>query len=998
MGRALPDIRDGLKPVHRRILYAMHELKLNPSGGYRKCARVVGEVLGKFHPHGDLSVYDALVRMAQDFTMAAPLVQGHGNFGSLDSDPPAAMRYTECKLAGLASEALLQDINLNTVDFTPNFDGNENEPVILPSRLPILLLNGAAGIAVGMATNIPPHNLGELCDGLDALIDAKLAYHIARDESTNRSAVLESQFAVSDAELFKLIPAPDFPTGGIIMGTESARKLYATGHGGVVVRAKTSIEPIEQNGKKRGAAASSATPSSSTSKRMAIIVHEVPYQCNKAALLERMAQLVNEKRLLGVSDLRDESDRDGVRVVIELKRDAVPGVVLNNLFQKTGLQTSFSGNFLALRHGGTSPGRFTLRQGLEEFLEFRFDTVRRRARHQLEAASLRAHVLDGLLVAIRQIDDVISVIRAEPSRAAAKAKLMNPEPPLQALSSNQSEAVLGLQLGRLTSLDESNLVKEREGLEQDMATLGALLESEPSTWKVIRDELAVLKKKYAVPRRTEVDASGDSGVLETEDLILNERSLLVVTASGYIKRMPLDSGDFSSSTGRGTRGKAGAKLASTSPTASASAAPSAATSRGGGSGAASAVDSQDDEVGHFLACNDHDTVLFITSTGRVLGLKAWQVPMATRTARGSPLPALLGVSKEESTMASVIAVSSFGLQTNAIKAKTRPDGQAATTTDSGDDKEGEEEDEGDEEEGGVVDEEEEGDAAAQLATGTEQQQHLVLVTRQGWIKKTPLHAFARVVGKKRGLVALSLGQGDSVQWARLCGTPTAAAAAATTSDEDRNPDEEEEKVKAAAEVGGQEPVEVDSIILGTRLGFAAHFSLADNEVRATGRTSRGVRAMKLREGDEIVDMDVLTHRHAEGKGADGEGGSEEGKSLLVITANGYGKRTPVSEFARRHRKGMGVTATKFKAPKKTKGKKSEGGGVTAPDDRLACLRACAEDDEVMITTDAGVIVRQRVSAISRQSRAATGVLVTRLDPGTFITDIALVPSTSEQRE
>jgi len=373
LGRALPDARDGLKPVHRRILYAMNGLNLYSNSSHRKCARVVGEVLGKYHPHGDTAVYDALVRLAQPFATGTPLIDGHGNFGSIDNDPAAAMRYTECRLTPVATETLLDDLNLDTVDLVNNFDGNEEEPTVLPAKIPMLLLNGCAGIAVGMATNVPPHNLGEL-------MDACMAFTRAR---------MSNGKPVTDNALFKLVPAPDFPTGATLLGNQDARKMYETGHGGVTIRAITEIERV---GKKKG--------------RVAIIVTELPYQVNKSSLLEKIANLVNDKKIEGIADLRDESDRDGVRVVIELKRDAVPAVVLNNLYKKTPLQTSFSGNFLALMGSGTKPERFTLRSSLDCFLDFRFDTIRRRCTFQLKKVESRSIVVQGLLLALESVDQV----------------------------------------------------------------------------------------------------------------------------------------------------------------------------------------------------------------------------------------------------------------------------------------------------------------------------------------------------------------------------------------------------------------------------------------------------------------------------------------------------------------------------------------------------------------------------------------------------------------
>eukprot|EP00979_Chaetoceros_neogracilis_P005044 scaffold862_cov221-Chaetoceros_neogracile.AAC.3 len=451
LGRALPDARDGLKPVHRRILFAMSGLNLTPGSGYRKCARVVGEVLGKYHPHGDTAVYDALVRLAQDFSTNVPLIDGHGNFGSIDADPAAAMRYTECKLTRVANEAMLDEINFDTVDFVPNFDGNEIEPTVLPARLPVLLLNGCAGIAVGMATNVPPHNLGELMDACVALTKSKE----------------EGCEPVSDKELFRIVPAPDFPTHATIMGTDGAKKLYSTGNGGIVMRAVTHIEQVKFG---KGAMT-----------RTAIIVTELPYQVNKSALLEKTADMVNEKKIDGIADLRDESDRDGIRIVIELKRDAVAAVVLG----------SFSGNFLALMGSGTVPTRFTLRGALDCFLDFRFETIRRKTSHQLLKVSSRAHIVLGLLKALKHVDEVIDIIRKAPDQNSARQSLM----------------------------DAAN-----ENL--------ALSEEQANSTKIVRDE----------------------GDLDDIDLVQNSRNVIVVTRGGYIKRMPLKTFENQGRGTRGKKG------------------------------------------------------------------------------------------------------------------------------------------------------------------------------------------------------------------------------------------------------------------------------------------------------------------------------------------------------------------------------------------------------------------------------------------------------------
>jgi DNA gyrase subunit A len=502
LGRALPDARDGLKPVHRRILYSMHQLHLLPTTSHRKCARVVGEVLGKFHPHGDVAVYDALVRLAQTFSTHYPLIDGHGNFGSIDADPAAAMRYTECRLSSIAQQGLLDELEYDTVDFIPNFDGNEMEPTVLPAKLPILLLNGCAGIAVGMATNVPPHNLGELMRACIALVDGHM-----------------QNTTLSDEALLTLVPAPDFPTGASILGKDGARQLYTTGHGGIVMRAITVLE------KTVGKQSSKTT----TTSRSAIVVTELPYQVNKAALLEKIADLVNDKKLEGIADLRDESDRDGIRMVIELKRDAVPAVVLNNLYKKTSLQTVFSGNFLALmssnnNSSGTAsnvigPQRFTLRQALETFLQFRFDTIRRKSKFQYTKVTSRAHLVNGLLTALESVDDIIQLIKTAPDVATAREQLG-----LQyQLSPEQAEAVLKLQLGQLTRLNKNKLQNERDDLTKSAQQLDQLLQVDDAVRNLMKDEFQEMIQKFGTERKTVINM-GENGEVAEMDLIKNSRS------------------------------------------------------------------------------------------------------------------------------------------------------------------------------------------------------------------------------------------------------------------------------------------------------------------------------------------------------------------------------------------------------------------------------------------------------------------------------------------
>ncbi|MCS5704642.1 DNA gyrase subunit A [Synechococcus sp. FGCU-3] len=581
VGRALPDARDGLKPVHRRILYAMYELGLTSDRPYRKCARVVGEVLGKYHPHGDTAVYDALVRMAQDFSLRMPLIDGHGNFGSVDNDPPAAMRYTESRLQSLTTDALLEDIESETVDFVDNFDGSQQEPTVLPARLPQLLLNGSSGIAVGMATNIPPHNPGELIDGLLALI--------ANPE-------------LSDRELTALIPGPDFPTGGQILGRSGIREIFATGRGSVTMRGVAAIETIEVPGRP---------------DRDAVIITELPYQTNKAALIERIAELVNDKKLDGIADIRDESDRDGMRIVIELRRDAYPQVVLNNLFKLTPLQSNFNAYMLALV--GSEPVLLNLRRMLEVFLDFRVETIERRTRYLLRKAEERDHILLGLLIALDNLDAIIALIRSAADTASARADLIAQF----GLSEVQADAILQMQLRRLTALEADKIRLEHEDLLAKITDYNDILARRERVFGIITDELTALRERYASPRRTEIlDLEGG---LEDIDLIANERSVVMLTENGYLKRMPVN--EFEA-TSRGTRGKAGTR-------------------------------SQGEEaVKLFISCNDHDNLLLFSDRGVVYTVPAYRVPICSRAAKGTPIVQLLPIPREEQ-ITSLLAVSEF---------------------------------------------------------------------------------------------------------------------------------------------------------------------------------------------------------------------------------------------------------------------------------------------------------------------------------------------------
>ena len=748
-----------------------------------------------------------------DFTTNHPLIDGHGNFGSIDADPAAAMRYTECRLTPLSQTALLSDLGEDTVDRIPTFDGTGSEPVVLPAQVPVLLVNGASGIAVGMATNIPPHNLREI-------LNACTAFSKARMERTE----------VATETLLKIVPGPDFPTGAHMMGTDGARQLYTQGNGGVVLRAVSTVEPLAKSRK---------------SSKMAIIVTELPYQVNKAALLEKIAALVNEKKLEGIADLRDESSgREGIRVVIELKRDAVAAVVLANLYQKTPLQTSFAGNLLALmtpNGTGTAlvPKRFTLRQALDCFLDFRFATIRRKTQYQLTKVEDRMHIIEGLLLALEKIDQVIAVVRSAPDSGSAKRELSEE---LLGTSEKQTDAILRLQLGQLTRLNKGKLDKELSDLLNQQKELRLLLDDDNAVYSSMIASFDVLSKKFGIDRRTIIqEGGGGEEKLDATSLIRNSRSVVVVTRSGYIKRMPLKT--FSSQN-RGTRGMRGTTASDSSA---------------------------DSEVQHCFTCNDHDTLIMVTNSGVAYGLPAYQVPQTSRTARGQPFPSVLRQLRPSDEVTAILPVSEFS------------------------DKE-----------------------------------YLVLVTEQGWIKKTPLTAFDKL-GNRR-LIAAKLTAGDQLLWCQRC------------SDE-------------------------DDVLVGTCKGQATRF--AADKMRPTGRASRGVRSMKLKEGDSIADVNILRK--------DNEGCSEH---VLAITKEGYGKRVLTNSFRTQLRGGTGVIALKFKSN-------------VADGDSLSCLRQVKDDDEILLTTEKGIIVRVRTADIPSQARTATGVLIQRLDPGDKISTVSIVPDYEE---
>lgn len=579
VGRALPDVRDGLKPVHRRILYAMHELGLSSKKPFKKCARVVGEVLGKFHPHGDTAVYDALVRMAQDFSLRSPLISGHGNFGSLDADPPAAMRYTECRLQALSEAMFLADLELDTVDFAPNFDDSQKEPLVLPARLPNLLLNGSSGIAVGMATNIPPHNLGEVVDALCALI-------------RNPNATVQ--------ELMEHLPGPDFPTGGQILGTIGILEAYRTGRGKLIVRGKAEIEQVDKK-----------------SNRCQIVIMELPFQANKAMLVQKMAELVEQKVLEGISDIRDESDRAGMRVVVEVKRGANPAVVLNNLFKHTSLQSSFNCNMIGIVNG--KPELQGLKEFLQVFLDFRCSVVERRAKYQLQRAETRDHIVKGILIGLENLTQLVEIVRGAKDTNSANQTLQKEF----GLSHEQADALLGMTLRKLTGLERNKFLEEHDTLTAEIRDLKLLLSSQQRIYQVIEKESVALKREFSTERQTAL--LEDTGLLSDIDVIANDEALVILSEKGYIKRMRPDT--FAAQN-RGTVGKTAGKLKA------------------------------DDALSKCFVCRNHDYLLFFSDKGTAYSTRAYQIPESSRTATGSPLVQVLPIPPGE-RVTSVISVSKF---------------------------------------------------------------------------------------------------------------------------------------------------------------------------------------------------------------------------------------------------------------------------------------------------------------------------------------------------
>ncbi len=781
VGRALPDVRDGLKVVQRRILYGMYEQRLLPDRTFKKCARVVGDVMGKYHPHGDQAIYDALVRMAQDFSLRYPLVQGHGNFGSPDFGP-AAMRYTECRLAAL-SEAVLDGIDEDTVDFQPNYDGEETEPTVLPSRFPNLLVNGSEGIAVAVATNIPPHNMGEVCDAVTYYIDHP-------DASTD--------------ELAEIVKGPDFPTGGIIMGTDGVKEAYRTGKGSIVVRARTELEET-----KRG--------------RRRIVVTELPYQARPSSILERIKELVDTKVIEGVGELRDETSREGTRLVIELKADADERVVENLLFKHTDLERRINVNMVAVV--GQSPKLLNLADAIGYYVSHQIEVVKRRTSFRLERARQRKHIVEGLLVAVSNIDAVIGLIRQSEDSEAARNRLME----RFGLSEAQAREVLDMPLRRLTRLDAQRLRDEDKELAERIATLERILADPKELREVIKAELAEVREKFGDERRTEIRE--EESRFDIESLVADEEIVVTVTRNDYVKAARTSNYRRQS---RGGRGISAGKV------------------------------TEDDVAEHIVRTTRHAYLLFFTNLGRVFRLRALELPVRDRTARGEHIRKYLKLQEGDPEA---------GRPAEHVQA--------------------------------VID-----------TSQYETKRYLVIATKRGLVKKTSFNAYDSA--GRRGIIAIDLQDGDEV-----------VSVLATS--------------------------EGDEILLLTGKGMSLRFS--EKDLRAQGRATRGVRGIRLEPGDYVVEAVTAT----------------AGEEILVVTTRGYGKRTPVKQFRLQSRGGKGVRAIRLA---EAKGK-------------VAAAVPVREGDEIFVISTDGNVIRIPIADVSRQSRAATGVRVMKLELSQEVAGVAL---------
>ena len=778
--RALPDVRDGLKPVQRRVLFSMIELNNGPDKPHRKCARIVGDTMGKYHPHGDSSIYGALVNMAQEWSTRYPLVDGHGNFGSVDGDSAAAMRYTEARLSRISME-MLADINKDTVDFMPNFDETEKEPTVLPARFPNLLVNGTTGIAVGMATNIPPHNLREVIAGVVKMIDNRV--------NEDRDTDIE--------ELLPIVAGPDFPTGGVILGRRGIEEAYRTGRGKIRVRAVTDIEPMK-NGKNR------------------IVVTELPYMVNKARLIENMAKLVKDKRIDGITDLRDESSREGMRISIELRKDVNPTVMLNQLYKHTQLQDTFGVIMLALVNN--EPKILNLHDILNHYLEHQKDVVTRRTKFELNKALERAHILEGLLIALDNIDEVIAIIRGSENVQTAKQQLME----RFSLSDAQAQAIVDMRLRALTGLERDKLENEYKELMEQIEHLRAILADVKVLLSVIREEIQAISDKFGDDRRTTIGY--DEYDVSMEDLIPVTNTVITFTKLGYIKRMRVDNFKSQNRGGKGIKGM-------------------------------ETID--EDYIVEMMMTTSHHYMMFFTNFGRVYRLKAYEIPEASRTARGTAIVNLIPLMPEEKI-------------TSMIPMKEYRDDQ-----------------------------------------------YLVMATMQGIVKRTRLSDFANI--RKNGLAAISLRDGDKLI-----------------------------EVKRASDD--------DEVMLFTKYGQCMRFHVSD--VRSMGRISRGVIGMNIMDGDSIIAMQLVS----------------QGESVMIVSENGLGKCTLISEFPVHHRGGKGVKCYK----------------ITEKTGNLVGVKAVEKDDEVMLINTEGTIIRIRVADTALSSRITSGVKLINLSENERVASIAKV--------
>jgi DNA gyrase subunit A len=819
IGRAIPDARDGLKPVHKRILYAMHEMRLNWNQPYRKSARVVGEVLGKYHPHGDQAVYDSLVRMAQGFSMRYPLVDGQGNFGSVDGDAPAAMRYTESRLSRLASE-LLADLDKETVDFVPNFDESEHEPFVLPSRVPNLLINGSSGIAVGMATNIAPHNLREIVDATIRVIE--------------NPEITIDELMVDDAATGRLgVRGPDFPTGGFIHGTAGIRQALHTGRGRIVMRARTHVEPIP--GK---------------TDRQQIVVTELPFMVNKAELIKKIAQLVRDKAIEGISDLRDESDREGMRMVFELKRDAPDQIVLNQLYQQTVLQSTFGANQLAIVQ--SRPKLLNLKELLTVFVDHRREVVTRRTRFELRQAEAERELVEGLGMAVTEVDLVVRTIRESKDPETARGALMalplrgleefvrragRPESELAVarargeyhLTERQAKAILDMRLARLTGLEREKLAAEYGELCELIAKLKKILDSEDELKRVIISELEEIRQRYGDARRTEIVAA--EGDISIEDLVSHEDVVVTVSHAGYIKRTPVTEYKAQGRGGRGLR----------------------------------AMETRDEDfVEQIFVANNHDHVLYLSDRGIAYMKKVYEVPEASRQSKGRALVNFIGLEQGD-RVRSILPIKEF-----------------------------------------------------------RENDDLITCTKGGTVKRTSLAAYKNI--RATGIIGVALEDGDELLASRVC-------------------------------------QEGQDIIIGTARGMSIRF--ATTEVRRMGRDSRGVRGIALREGDAVIGMEVIQN---------------EQQDVLCVSANGYGKRTPVTEWRPQGRGGLGIIAMDA----------SERNGA------VVSLTLVTPEVQIMAGTDKGQLIRTKVSEIRQAGRNTQGVRVIRIADDERVVDVGVIAEREEE--